>query len=725
MTFLQPWLLLTLPLVSLPVIIHLINQQRFQSVEWAAMRFLLSAKALARGYTRLRQWLILLLRMLAVAAAILAVSRPLSQGWLAAAGGDRSAAAIVLFDRSPSMSQVSPAGRESKLTTARRQMAAALETLGLNRVVLIDSVSCQPRELSSARSIEQLPETEPAAAAADLPRLVQAACRQLTATTSAAGTIWICSDQRANDWKVADSAWPAIRETLAKLPQSVRIVLLGFTEPAADNLAVRVLQATLEPRGKDWELRLDISIRQTSDSGPTRVPVQIELGSARSTVDVELTGVETVLAGHAIPIEAAALVTAGDVGTDQDPSPAHGWGRVSIPTDSNPADNDFYVAFGTPPVRRTLVVAEDSQAGTESRRTLALMAGIPPDRLLRAAVETVTAEELATMPLDDVSLVLWQASLPEAAAADAVARFVSRGGQVIFMPPDSPLSAPSTTAFGGISWQAWSEHSPPLRPTSWRADEGLLAATFTGSSLPVGELEMRRTCGISGEGTPLALLPDGRPLLVRAASDQGGVYFLATTPSLRDSDLAANGVVLYAVVQRAIDAGLAAVGHARQVDAGENLLAGGEARALGDHETVTQPSASKQPPHEPWRQIAGPPAASTEAGFHAGVYALHGRLVAVNRPAAEDAAAIVADREVGKLFEGLSFTRYEQKTGGLGNIVEEVWRPFFIALMVALAGEGLLCLPRRGAASVARSSTRRDAEKFGTGSGERAREAVA
>ena len=710
MTFLQPWLLFALPLVALPVIIHLINQQRFQSVEWAAMRFLLSARALSRGYTRLRQFLILLLRVLAVAAAILAVSRPLSQGWLAAAGGDRSAAAIVLFDRSPSMSQVSAAGHESKLTTARRQVAAALETLGLNRVVLIDSVSCQPLELSSARAIEQVPETEPAAAPADLPRLLQAACEQLSANKSAAGTIWICSDQRANDWKVADSAWPAIRETLAKLPQSVRIVLLGFTAPAAGNLAVRVAQATLAPRGQDWELRLDISIRRTSDSGPTRVPVQIELGAARSTVDIELTGTETVLAGHAIPIEAAALAAEDNAGSDQDPAQAHGWGRISIPADTNPADNDFYVAFGTPPVRRTLVVAEDSQAGTESRRTLAVIAGIPPDKLLRSAVETVTAESLAAMPLDDVSLLLWQAPLPEADAADAVSRYVARGGQVIFLPPESPLSTASTTAtFNGISWLSWSEHSPPLRPTSWRADEGLLAATFTGTALPVGELEIRRTCGIAGEGTPLAVLPDGRPLLVRAASDRGGVSFLATTPALRDSDLADNGVVLYAVVQRAIDAGLAAVGHARQVDAGEHVLGGETAHAVG---------------HEPWRQIAGPPAASTEAGFHPGVYALHGRLVAVNRPAAEDAAAIVGDRDVDQLFQGLSFTRFEQKTGGIGNIVEEIWRLFLMALVLALIAEGLLCLPRR-MDRVSRHGPQSMLKKFTPASGQRAREAVA
>ena len=689
MTFLQPWLLLTLPLIALPVIIHLINQQRFQSVEWAAMMFLLSAKALSRGYSRLRQWLIMLLRMLAVAAAILAISRPLSQGWLAVVGGDRASAAIVLLDRSPSMSQASTVGGESKLTTARRQVAAALETLGTSRVVLIDSVSCTPHELSSPRGILQVPEAEPAAAAADLPLLLQAACDQIGASKSAASTIWICSDQRANDWKVSDGAWSAIREAVAKVPQSVRLTLLGYAEPAADNLAVRVTRAALEPRGKGWELLLDIVIRRQADGGPgantARVPVQIELGPARSTVEVELTGTETVLARHAIPIDAAALAQtatmAGGAEGDRESAQANGWGRVSIPTDSNLADNDFY-AFGTPPIRRTLVVTEDSQAGVQTKRTLELIAGIPPDKLLRAATEAVAAEAVADMPLDDVALILWQAALPEAAAADAVNRFIARGGQVIFLPPDSP----TTTAFNGMAWQAWTEHSPPLRPSSWRADEGLLAATLTGAALPIGELELRRTCGITGEGTPLAVFPDGRPLLVRAAGDRGGASFLATTPAVRDSDLAANGVVLYAVVQRAIDAGLETVGNARQVDAGSMVLGGTD---------VGSKRSTQQRSQEDWRQIAGPPSASTEAGFHAGVYASRGRLLAVNRPAAEDAAEVVDDRQIETLFQGLSFSRFEQKAGGLGAIVEEVWRLFLVALLVALVVEGLLCLPRR------------------------------
>ena len=237
--------------------------------------------------------------------------------------------------------------------------------------------------------------------------------------------------------------------------------------------------------------------------------------------------------------------------------------------------------------------------------------------------------------------------------------------------------------------------------------------------MPVGELELRRTCGITGDGTPLAVLPDGRPLLVRAAGDRGGASFLASTPAVRDSDLAANGVVLYAVVQRAIDAGLETVGNARQIDAGSMVLGGTDAGG----QRSSQQRSSQQRSQEDWRQIAGPPSASTEAGFHAGVYASRGKLLAVNRPVAEDAAEVVDDRQLETLFQGLSFSRFEQKAGGLGTIVEEVWRLCLVALLVALVVEGLLCLPRRLSDRLPRRSSERLSR--GLPAAQRSREAVA
>jgi hypothetical protein len=242
----------------------------------------------------------------------------------------------------------------------------------------------------------------------------------------------------------------------------------------------------------------------------------------------------------------------------------------------------------------------------------------------------------------------------------------------------------------------------------------------------VGGLVIRRTCGLSGvdrHATPLAVLADGEPLVVRSTSDAGGLYFCTTTPSPADSDLAASGVTLYVLVQRAIDTGSGPLAAARQVDAGaaaEAVLgsapgsgsgagtgaAEGSSRDGGTAES--EPAASPPAPVE-WRRIAGPPAMSTEAAFHAGVYANGDRLVAVNRPAAEDAAETLADPVVDRLFDGLRYSRHRRQAGGLGSIVEEVWRLFLVAVLAALVVEGLLCLPRRTAAAPQAAAWRREA----------------
>lgn len=658
MSFLAPAILLALPAIALPVIIHLVNQRRFQSVDWAAMRFLLAAKTLSRGYSRLRQWLILLLRTLAVAAAVLAVARPLSRGWLAGVGGDAPEALLVL-DRSPSMAQAAEPGGESKLAAAKRQVAEALETLGTGRVTLLDSVSLEPLELSAPGDLVRVAEGDPAAAPADLPRMLLAACERLDADASAAGSIWILSDQRAGDWKPADGAWDTIRGRLAAGPRPVRVNLLADTAAAAD-LAVRVTRATYEPTGKGWELFLDVAVARAGDGGPVRVPVGIELGGARSTVEIELEGTSAMLSRHAIAVDPATLA-----GTDASRgASAAGWGRVSIPADANPADNEFWFTFGRAPVRKTLLVAEDPLV----RRSLELVAGIPPDKFLEAAVESADAESAGA--LDGVALVVWQAPLPEGAAAARLEAFLDDGGEILFLPPQTP--GPAT--FAGVGWGEWSERSPPLSPSTWRADEGPLASTLAGTSLPVGEVRVSRVCMTAGEGTALASLADGTPLLVRPARD--GVSFLATTPAPRDSDLAASGIVLYALLQRAIDGGLARLSSARQADAGAGLGRGVEGEAAS------------------WRRVAGNPAPSSETGFHGGVFESRGRLVAVNRPVGEDAAAVVPDEEVERLFAGTDFSRIRKRSGASRGVVEEVWRTFLVAMLLALAAEGLLSLPR-------------------------------
>ena len=657
MTFLQPWVLLALPLVALPLIIHLINQRRFQTVPWAAMQFLLAAKALSRGYSRLRHWLIMALRMLAVTAVILAVGRPLSRGWLALAAGGRPDSAIVILDRSPSMQAAATGGGSSKLDTGRRQLASSLATLRAGRVMVVSDPARGPEEVAGPEAIAELATAGPAAAPADLPALLQSAYEFIRENAAGTTEIWICSDQRANDWKPDDGGWSGIRDALAKLPQQVRVQLLSYAAPVQGNVAVRVANVRLETLGRDRRLVVTVTVSRQQDGERTAIPVRFEIGGVSTSVDVDLTGREAVLKNHVIPLERSAATK--------------GFGTVSIPADADPADNQFFFVYDEPPPRRSLVVAEDPAAG----RVLELVAAIAPDKAA-APVDVVPPGGLAAAAWDASAALLWQGPLPEGRDAELVQAFVGRGGQVVFFPPEGGPGG----EFAGCSWGEWSQHAKPVAAEAWRTDQDLLANTLAGTALPLGDVEVRRSRGLMGDLMPLASLPGGLPLVARSSRDDR-VTFVTTTPAARDSSLASEGIVLYALVQRAIDRGLGTLGDARQADAGPAAAALAASCGGG------------------WKRLAGDASApSTEAGLHAGVFACGERLVAVNRPAAEDSSMVVADERIDGLFRGLSFGRLTGTAGDTTSLVQEIWRAFLIAMLAALVAEGLLSLPRPAAA---------------------------
>lgn len=76
MLFLNPWLLVALAGVSIPVIIHLVRRQAAKPVEWGAMRFLMDTLSERRRRMEWEDLLLMAARCLLVALAALAVARP-------------------------------------------------------------------------------------------------------------------------------------------------------------------------------------------------------------------------------------------------------------------------------------------------------------------------------------------------------------------------------------------------------------------------------------------------------------------------------------------------------------------------------------------------------------------------------------------------------------------------------------------------------------------------
>ena len=672
MGFLQPLALFALPLIALPILIHLINQYRHRTIPWAAMMFLMSAKRMSKGMARLRHFLILLMRVLAVAALIFVVSRPLSGGWLGSIGMSKPDATLILLDRSASMEVQDLQAGQSKRSAALHKLAELLEQGDYGtQLVLIDSTNGQLQEVDSPKALLGLPTTGPTATSADIPGMLEAALAYLKANKSGRVDVWICSDLSENDWDVESGRWQAIREAFAQL-EGVHHFLLAYADLPSSNLSVRVENVQRWERGNDAELVLDVIVRSRGDRGEvtspvhtTRqgFPVEFEVNNVRSVVEVELDRQGAFLQGHRIPINTKVR---------------SGWGSVGLPGDSNPLDNRFFFVFSEPTVRRAVVVSDDIKNGEAFRRALA----IPTDPRLQHQVDVISVDRVSEIDWESTGLLIWQAALPRGAVAGQIAQFVATGRVVMFFPPVTGMGYQNTDErLFASRWGDW--QTPGDRQVFdiswWRGDTDLLAHVESGDALPLNELRTYRYRSFESLGTPLARLDDDAPLLTRVATDRGAVYFCSTLPTAQFSSLEREGVTFYVILQRALDQGCRALAVASQRDAGTDVLAD-----RNEWELVAPVDNSHAPLH-----------LSSQRGLQAGVYRDGAYWTAVNRSQIEDSATVVAIETVDTLFDGMSYRRIDVDVGDTSALASELWRIFLFAMIVALLVEAVLSLPSR------------------------------
>ena len=654
MNFLQPLALIALPLIALPILIHLINQQRHRTLPWGAMMFLMSAKRMSKGMARLRHFLIMLMRMLAVGALVFAVSRPLAGGWWGGVGMGKPDATLILLDRSASMEMADLQASESKRSTALKKVAQLLEQSGYGtHLILIDSTNGQVHEVDSPKALLNLPMTEATATSTDIPSMLESALVYLKANNSGRADIWICSDLNEHDWQPDSGRWVAIREEFSQL-EGVHHFLLSYADRSSSNLSVRVENVQRRERGSDAELVLDVMVQAEGRSGvERRVPIEFEVNNIRSVVEVEIETWGASLQGHRIPIDARL---------------SSGWGSVGLPGDVNPLDNRFFFVFSEPPVRRAIIVSDDTRTGEAFRRALA----IPAEGGLQHLIDVIPVARVGEIDWESTGLLIWKAPLPQGNIAEQVENFVNTGRVVLFFPP---VQSRGSQLFGS-RWGDWkTPEQEQAKITWWRGDADLFAHVDSGDALPLNELRTYRYCNLETPGTALARFGDDNPMLTRLATDRGGVYFCSTLPTAQFSSLERDGVVFYVMLQRALTEGSHSLAVAFQRDAGPS--------ALTDRDQ--------------WEAIASVEDAPTlsQRGLHAGVYRDGEYWAAVNRSRAEDSTKVTPVATVDGLFDELSYRRIDVAIGDTSALASEIWRAILVAMGLALIVEAVLSLPNK------------------------------
>lgn len=128
MDFLHPGLLAGAALFAVPLVIHLLNRQRYRRRRWAAMEFLLNAYKKQRRRLRTENLLLLLLRCLIPVVLALAIARPVLRNAPAIASLGGSAHHILVLDASYSM-DLRPEGAPSPFQRMKTLCAKLLERL--------------------------------------------------------------------------------------------------------------------------------------------------------------------------------------------------------------------------------------------------------------------------------------------------------------------------------------------------------------------------------------------------------------------------------------------------------------------------------------------------------------------------------------------------------------------------------------------------------------------
>lgn len=245
MSFLNPGFIGALALVAIPLIIHLLRRRKLKVIRWAAMDFLRQSQKKQSRRLRIEEIILLILRMLIVAIAVLAFARPVLRALgVPLLSQNARVHTIIVLDNSFSMGYRGPDGK----TSWERAQAAANDIL-TNILKPGDSASLvllsnKPEALVNAPSYDlKLVQQRVRAAklsdhASDYLAGAQLVNRMLKAAQTPAKEVYWLSDDQSNAWTTSkkDSARPVWQE----IGKQARVawVSVGTPDGQRDNLMV-------------------------------------------------------------------------------------------------------------------------------------------------------------------------------------------------------------------------------------------------------------------------------------------------------------------------------------------------------------------------------------------------------------------------------------------------------------------------------------------------------
>lgn len=498
MGFLSPLFLLGLGAIAVPVLLHLFRRETAPDVPFAAVRYLQPTRIERQERRRIQDWLLLLLRALALAILAFAFARPYVVRAL-----PEHPPVVIAVDTSYSMS-----GGDT-MTRARAAANDALSAIDAGTPVALVAFDDRAHVLAEPTTDHgglggMLATLEPGFGSTRYGAAIEAARGIFDGRP---GRLVVVTDLQARGWV----------NGAASLPDNVAIEVVRVGT-RVENLLVR-----------DLTVRPSVATAVVSNAGTPDASPRVRL----LRDDVEIASRVVTLAGNSsTDVEFPGTWAPGTYVVEVDDATGFG------------ADNRRVFLFGDTPavrVRMLLGDATDRASGFFLERAYAALGSGQAQRFEVATA--VGAEGLQATKADQAELAIWvSATGVDRRQVSVLETFVRDGGRLLVVcgPSLDPRVADVVTRPFGMTLAMPSE-ARPTTPGGMLADDPRhpLFASLGEARVVLGRAQVARACAldVTAPATVVAHFADGRPALAEAQVGSGRLMVLATDLARQWNDL--------------------------------------------------------------------------------------------------------------------------------------------------------------------------------------------
>ena len=407
MSFLAPLFFAGLAAVAVPILVHLIQRERKTIVEFPSLMFIRRIPYQSVRRRRIRNWLLLAVRLAALALIVLAFARPFFRRQeLAAATQNGARELVILLDSSYSMEY---GDRWSRATAAARNAVGGLRA-GDRASLVLFSTGAEARVRSSAdrgKLTSAIAAAAPGPGATRFAPALKLAGSLLADSALPRREVVLISDFQRRGWE--ESAG----HDEVRLPGNTTVTPVAIGDAETVNYAVTPV--SLQRTRFENQDRAVVTAGVTNHSAAAvRIPVALEIGGQQ----IQTQSLDVAPHASATVAFAPFTITARNMR-----------GAVRIPQDRLARDNVFYfVVSPSEPVRALIV----NRPGAESESfylVRALAIGDEP----RVETASRTPESLADADLRAADVVVLNDVQVGDNEAERLKRFVTGGGGVLLV----------------------------------------------------------------------------------------------------------------------------------------------------------------------------------------------------------------------------------------------------------------------------------------------------